>query len=263
MQSMFGTAEKSMSKKWSVGARSETGFVRNENQDRMSHVQVSFGNIYIVSDGMGGHHGGALAAELTVEALKQSLSRAKSVPPGPADVRSAFDEANALVYRRGHSGDENIQGMGATAVVLIAADSGIMVAHVGDSRAYLFTEESKLCRLTKDHSRVQRMVDAGTLSPAEASTHPDANILERAIGVSPTIKTDISSWMRLREGDCVLLCSDGLHGYLSDDEISTILGKGGSTQELANQLVNSALGKGGEDNVTVQLVKRGSQRPDR
>lgn len=244
-----------MSKRWSVGARSETGYVRNENQDRMSCVQAPFGDIYIVSDGMGGHRGGALAAGLTIETLNRTLSGLDSISIGPNAINDAFEEANAVVYERGHAGNAGTEGMGATVVVLLVAQCQVMVAHVGDSRAYLFTRENKLERLTKDHSRVQRMIDAGILTPAEALVHPEASVLERAIGTSPTVKVDISSWIPLREGDQILLCSDGLHGYVSDTEIAAVLSKQGAPQELAGRLVDLALEKGGEDNITIQLIE--------
>jgi protein phosphatase len=248
-----------MSKQWAVGARSETGYVRNENQDRMSYVQAPFGDLYIVSDGMGGHQGGALAAELTIQALNQelsSMSRIFSSFDSDSDaIRRAFEEANRVVYDGGHSGNPDTQGMGATAVALLAAQFQIMVAHVGDSRAYLFTAKNKLSRLTKDHSRVQRMIDAGILSPAEAERHPDACILERAIGVSREVMVDISPWIQVNKGDRILLCSDGLHGYVSDTEIADILNDQGTVQELVDRLVQLALGKGGEDNVTIQLIE--------
>lgn len=243
-----------MSKRWSVGARSETGYVRDENQDRMSYVQAPFGDLYIVSDGMGGHRGGALAAELTIETLNQNLSRIHSISSNPDAIKYAFEEANKVIYERGHAGNADTEGMGATAVVLFVAQCQVMVAHVGDSRAYLFSE-NKLDRLTKDHSRVQRMIDAGILTPADASAHPDASILERAMGASPTVNVDISSWISLRKGDRILLCSDGLHGYVSDTEIAAILSNQGAPQELANQLINLALEKGGEDNITIQLIE--------
>lgn len=254
--------KRSIANQWSVGARSETGYVRNENQDRMSRVRAPFGDVYIVSDGMGGHRGGALAAKLTIEALTRSLSRIRSVSAVPVETKHAFEEANKTVYERGHSGIAETQGMGATAVVLLVERSQAMVAHVGDSRAYLFAL-GELRQLTKDHTRVQRMVDAGTLTAAEAASHPDASILERAIGVSRDVAVDISAWIPLHEGDRILLCSDGLHGYVPDNEISVILGNQTPPQELADRLVNRALEKGGEDNITVQLIEYGRQRKNR
>ena len=237
-----------------LGARSETGYVRDENQDKMSCVRAPFYDVYIVSDGMGGHKGGATAAELTVEILGQNLSGIDSNESAAATIQHAFDEANRVVYERGHCGDPEIEGMGATAVVLLVGNSEVAVAHVGDSRAYLY-RSGELRRLTKDHSRVQRMVEAGILSAAEAATHPDANLLERAIGVSPDIAADVSSWFELIRGDQILLSSDGLHGYVSDDEIRAVIENGSAPQEIVDQLVNLALQKGGEDNITVQLIQ--------
>jgi serine/threonine protein phosphatase PrpC len=237
----------------SVGARSETGYVRDENQDRMSRVEAPFGDVYIVSDGMGGHKGGATAAELTTEILGRTLSDIRSISSAPAQVKAAFEEANKVVYERGHSDDERIRDMGATAVVLLIDQSQAIVAHVGDSRAYLFMQ-GELRRLTKDHSRVQRMVDAGILTEAQAASHPASNLLERAVGVAPDIQTDISPSFKLNAGDLFLLCSDGLHGYVSDSEIAGILNRRTAVQTMVDELVDLALEKGGEDNITVQLV---------
>jgi protein phosphatase len=237
----------------SVGARSETGYVRNENQDRMSRVEAPFGEIYIVSDGMGGHRGGGIAAALTVEILGRMLRAIPAVFNAACSVKAAFEEANRDVYEKGHDGDEQTRGMGATAVVLVIGGAQALVAHVGDSRAYLFTNR-ELRRLTKDHSRVQRMVDAGILTDAEASSHPSASLLERAIGVLPHIEADISPVIELNGGELFLLCSDGLHGYVSDREIAGILSRRIPVQAMADELVDAALEKGGEDNITVQLV---------
>jgi protein phosphatase len=237
----------------SVGARSETGYVRDENQDRMSRVEAGFGEVYIVSDGMGGHRGGAVAAELTTEILGRALSGIPSISSAPAQVKTAFEEANKVVYQRGHSDDEGIRDMGATAVVLLINQSQAIVAHVGDSRAYLFMR-GELRRLTKDHSRVQRMVDAGILTEVQAAGHPASNLLERAIGVAPDIQPDISPPIKLNAGDLMLLCSDGLHGYVSDAEIAGILNRRTSVQTMVDELVDLALEKGGEDNITVQLI---------
>jgi protein phosphatase len=244
---------------WSVGARSETGYVRNENQDRMSCVETPCGYAYIVSDGMGGHRAGALAAELTIDILTRALPGIQSLPSAPSEIKHALEEANRTVYERGHSGDAETKGMGTTVVVLFVAGAQALIAHVGDSRAYLHAG-GVLRQLTRDHSRVQKMVDAGLLAAADAASHPDASILERAIGVLPDVKVDISGWISLHEGDRILLCSDGLHGYVADSEIIAVLECKASPQELADRLVDLALRKGGEDNITVQLLAYGRSR---
>jgi hypothetical protein len=144
--------------------------------------------------------------------------------------------------------------MGATGVALLAAGAGVLVGHVGDSRAYLWRRGQGLTRLTRDHTRVQKMLEAGLVTAEQAVTHPDASVLDRAIGYQATVEVDVSDWIRPRSGDMVLLCSDGLCGYVDDAEIGRILRSKGEPQALADKLVDSALVKGGEDNVTVQLV---------
>jgi|tagenome__1003787_1003787.scaffolds.fasta_scaffold20954534_2 serine/threonine protein phosphatase PrpC len=222
----------------------------------MSRVEARFGEIYIVSDGMGGHRGGGTAAALTIEILGRVLSAIPLISGASNSIKAAFEEANRVVYEKGHSGDEQTQNMGATAVVLLIGLAEAIVAHVGDSRAYLFTD-GKLRRLTKDHSRVQRMVDAGILTDVEASSHPAAGLLERAIGVVLNVEVDVSPTFELKGGELFLLCSDGLHGYVSDSEITNILTRGMPVQAMVDELIDAALEKGGEDNITVQLVGNG------
>lgn len=240
--------------RWSVGARSETGYVREENQDRMSWVRAPFGDVYIVSDGMGGVGDGALAAELTVQTLQQRLGALRHGVGLRSAVRGAFKAANEAVYARAHTEGEGTPGMGATAVAVVACAYGIMVAHVGDSRAYLFDVAGQCKRLTKDHSRVQHMVDSGVLTAAQAQAHPDANVIERAVGHAPRIEVEISSWLQLRNGDRIMVCSDGLCGYADDAEIAAVLRRHINPQDAADSLVQLALAKGGEDNITVQVI---------
>lgn len=244
---------------WSVGARSETGYVRDENQDRMCRLSAAFGDVYIVADGMGGHKAGALAAQMTVQSLQKTLATLPRRFNTRREISRAFEVANKYVYDQGHGAQANTQGMGATAVVLITSGHSALVAHVGDSRAYLF-RKGKLRRLTKDHTRVQKMIDAGMLSVAEAETHPEAGVLERAMGHKQHVAMELSGWIRLKQGDELLLCSDGLCGYAHDSEIEEVLFEPRPIQHLANKLVDLALSKGGKDNVTVQLVRYGARK---
>lgn len=243
------------------GARSETGYVRTANEDRMGFRRTSYGDIYIVSDGMGGYRGGAMAAEITVQTLQEQLA---GLSPNAADfpqrVREAFAAANTAVFQRRRRDDPDTCDMGATGVALVVSGSRMLVGHVGDSRAYLWRRGQGLRRLTRDHTRVQKMFEAGLVTAEQAATHPDASVLDRAIGHQPTIDADVSEWIGLRPGDLVLLCSDGLCGYVGDSEIDAILKKRGDAQTLVDKLVQCALDKGGEDNVTVQLVRLDSQR---
>jgi protein phosphatase len=225
----------------------------------MSRVRFREGCAYIVSGGLGTHCGGAKAAEMTVRTLERYLSAI----PGPASIettlREAFAAANSGVYESGHSAGSETTGMEATAVVCVTSGASVLVAHIGDSRAYLHRRRH-LRRLTRDHTRAQSMVGAGILSVSEADTHPAVHVLTRAIGHEPTVEIGIGDWVRLTPGDEILLCSGGLYAETEDHEILEALGPNESPRRLADRLVRLALGKGGNDNVTVQLIRYGSRR---
>src|SRR5262249_5735329 len=199
-----------------VGALSETGYTREENQDRMSGARVPLGHLYIVADGMGGHKGGALAAQMAVEELQRYIGQAAAGESADAVIEGAFKAANDAVYKRSNSGDTAVAGMGTTAVLALILGRGAKLAHVGDSRAYLFRNH-RLAQLTTDHTIVQRMIEAGMLRPDEAADHPQSSVLERAIGSAPSVGVDIRDH-HLEEGDALLLCSDGLSGYVGADK---------------------------------------------
>jgi serine/threonine protein phosphatase PrpC len=221
----------------------------------MSWVRTPVADVFVVLDGMGGHAGGGMAAELAAQVLQRHFEAMTSIASTQTVLRNAFYEANEMVHARGQMGDPATQGMGTTAVALVAVRSRIMLAHVGDSRAYLMTRMGRLRGLTKDHSRVQRMVDAGMLTQAQAANHPDAGILERALGHAPQVEVALSKWLRVRTGDMCLLCSDGLCGYVAEADIATVLSGRRTPQEHADELVKLALDRGGADNVTVQVIR--------
>jgi serine/threonine protein phosphatase PrpC len=235
-----------------IGAATHAGYVREENQDYQGVFETPLGRLLVVADGMGGHKGGALAAQLTVQALQQTFNTSS---PVEEVIQEAFNNANSQVYRRATAGDEATEGMGSTALALLLSDDRAWIAHVGDSRAYLM-RDGRMTRLTKDHTRVQRMVDVGILTEEEARVHPDGNLLDRAMGHSPAIEIALSSH-RLMAGDAVLLCTDGLWAYATEIEIEQVLSRPGTAQQLCDQLVQMALDHGGEDNITVQLLRMG------
>lgn len=243
---------------WSIGARSETGYVRSANEDRMGWRRAPFGDVIVTADGMGGYRGGALAAEIAVQTLLDLLSQANPQSSQVKDqIQQAFKAANQAVFQRRNPADPETREMGATSVSVITHGSQAMIGHVGDSRAYLWQPEKGLKRLMRDHTRVQTMLDAGLLTPAEAAVHPDASMLDRAMGHQPTVEADVSDWIQLNQGDALLLCSDGLCGYASDSEIAKVLEAGGEPQAMTDRLIDLALSKGGEDNVTVQFIRYG------
>jgi PPM family protein phosphatase len=245
--------------KLEVGARSETGYVRDENQDRMTGDVGPFGPFYIVADGMGGHRGGALAAQLAVQELARQIKEAPATESVEQVIQAAFKKANETIYQKGHAGDPEIDGMGTTAVLLLISGRIARLAHVGDSRAYLY-RDSVLTQLTKDHTMVQKMVEEGLLKPEDAADHPNASVLERAIGTQQSVEVDISKELPLKDGDAILLCSDGLSGYVTNQEIESALRSPAPSQEITTRLVNLALQKGGRDNVTVQFIQYGPRK---
>ncbi len=241
-----------------VGALSETGYVREENQDRMSGIHVGLGQAYIVADGMGGHKGGAMAATLTVEGLQRHLNETAAGVDVEGAIKFAFEKTNKTVYERAHSGDSETEEMGSTAVLFLISGRVARVAHVGDSRAYLY-RKGELRPLTKDHTKVQKMMDAGMLTAEEARDHPDASVLDRAIGNQPDIDVDIGPILELKDGDSILLCSDGLSGYADDADIESVLRSDSTVQEIPGDLFALALEKGSDDNVTIQYIQYGER----
>lgn len=243
---------------YQISVRTDIGSTRDENQDRMSSAATSLGQLYIVADGMGGHKGGALAAQLTVDGIVEQLSEYPSDASIEDALRQAFDKTNHAIYEQAHSGDSETEGMGSTAVLALISWNEVHIAHVGDSRAYLFQQGALNC-LTTDHTRVQKMLDAGILTPEEARDHTDASVLDRAIGTRPTVEVDIEKKFVLEKGDALLLCSDGLTGYVDDEEIEKVLRSEKSFQKTADRLVDLALQWGSKDNITVQLIQNGAR----
>jgi protein phosphatase len=242
-----------------VAVLSETGR-RAENQDWMSWSRIPWGECYIVADGMGGYKGGALAARMTVEGLESYLKAQPADRPFEQALQEAVSRTNAEVYRAAQSGNPETDHMGSTLAVALISGNQLLVGHIGDSRIYL-VRRGKLKLLTTDHTSVQRMVDAGMITEEQARGHPEAHILSRAIGSKPDVEIEIGKPIPLESGDGVLLCSDGLSGYVKDQQIEKLVSGTSDVQRIPKQLVDLALESGGDDNVTVQFVRYG--RPER
>jgi protein phosphatase len=239
-----------------VGARTHQGKVRSENQDRMGRFLSPIGELYIVADGMGGHEGGATAAAMAIDGFDAHLKQVPAgTPPGDA-LQQAAARTNAEIYRAANSGDPRTAKMGATVVLGLLRDGELLIGHAGDSRAYLF-RDGRLLRLTRDHSVVQKMIDHHMLTEEEARDHPDSSVITRALGQKPDFELELSEPLALRPGDGLLLCSDGLCGYVDDAAIEEIVSRHDEAQEVTDALIEAALAAGGEDNVTVQFLQYG------
>lgn len=236
----------------SVGAASHRGKTRGENQDRISRFRVPLGEVFLVVDGMGGHEDGARAAELVVHGFEEHL---RGVPADAAPeeaLREAAGRTNAELHALSAASES--QKMGATAVLLLVRGRRAVVAHAGDSRAYL-ERDGALTRWTRDHTRVQQMLDHDVLTEEEARRHPDASVVTRAFGPEPEIDLEVSETRELLPDDRVLLCSDGLCGFVDDAVIAQALAAANDVQDATRRLIELALAAGGEDNVSVQVVR--------
>jgi protein phosphatase len=209
----------------------------------------------VVCDGMGGAAGGNIASSNAVAQITHSLH--DSYRPGlrPSSVKnileSALSTANSYVYDMALK-DPSLAGMGTTCVAAIIIGQTVYVAHVGDSRAYLISKSGSIRRLTKDHSMVQNLIEQGSITQEEAVNYPGKNIITRAIGVDAYVQIDFNI-ESFNEDDILLLCSDGLTNYLTDEEIAAIL-IDSNTFEYSSRLVNTANENGGGDNITAVTI---------
>lgn len=231
----------------------DIGKRRSANQDFVYASDQPVGNLsnlLIVADGMGGHNAGDLASRYTVESMVEYIEKAPEKRPIPL-ISSAIHHANELVIEKSRS-DKELEGMGTTVVAATEKDGYLYVANVGDSRLYLIDEEIE--QITRDHSLVEEMIRMGELQRKDARSHPDRNVITRAIGVRNPVRIDFFD-VKLEDGDRVLLCSDGLTNMVEDEEILHIVKRSSSLKEAAQRLITEANKNGGKDNISVVLAE--------
>jgi protein phosphatase len=232
----------------------DVGKRRELNEDYIFTCDKSVGNLpnlFIVADGMGGHNAGDYASKHTVEKVVESV-RANADEYDPENIlQDAIDKANTYIYEMA-STDANMQGMGTTIVAVSVRDDDVIVANVGDSRMYVVNDF--ITQVTKDHSLVEEMVDMGGIDREAARTHPDKNIITRAVGVKDYVLVDFFS-MKITEKEKLLLCTDGLTNMLTDDEILGIILNSNNLEEAGKNLIKEANFKGGRDNIAVVLIE--------
>ncbi|MBQ3115098.1 MAG: Stp1/IreP family PP2C-type Ser/Thr phosphatase [Clostridia bacterium] len=221
------------------------GLVRNSNQDNF-YIDQS-GEWCLVADGMGGHKGGETASALAVSSIKSYLSQNNG---DTEDIlRTAIVKANNEVFEHSLKVPE-LDGMGTTVVLLKMENNIAFIAHVGDSRAYYINGESIL-QLTKDHSVIQRLLDSGTITKLQAENHPQKNLITRAVGTDKYVEIDVNRII-CTKGDYILLCSDGLSNYVSEEQMLDIILNNPET--AVDQLIDLANKSGGVDNITAVLL---------
>jgi protein phosphatase len=237
-------------------SRSDIGLVRKSNEDACrSGVFSEHAGWAVVCDGMGGVNGGNVASSVAVEKISAFLlSGYHEGMDGPAVrelMASAVARANGAVHRIAGS-DSTLTGMGTTVVAAVVCGGKIHVAHAGDSRAYLISSDG-IRQLTTDHSMVQEMVEKGDITAQQAKTHPQKNIITRALGVEPSVRVDYSE-TPFPPGSRLLICTDGLTNYLDSDQIFSLASKLNGDQ-LTEQLIARAKSAGGGDNITVVVLE--------
>ncbi len=247
----------------------DVGRKRKHNED--AYLLDAERGLFVVADGMGGHAAGEVASRLTVESIQEFISGTEddhdnTWPFGYNNrysvdgnrLSTAVERANEKVMRAVVNRPE-LKGMGTTVVAALFDEKRATLVHVGDSRAYLM-RESELRRLTDDHSWVQEQVNAGILSEEEARSHPLKNVVTRALGGGTHVAVDLIE-IPVGGGDRFLLCSDGLTGMVSDEEITSALSSQRSLEEIVRGLIDLANERGGVDNITAIVVEVKSVRP--
>jgi serine/threonine protein phosphatase PrpC len=225
------------------------------NEDASGFTETPLGLLSVVCDGMGGHAGGPQASQTAVRVILDQV-RATPTSVGPAEaVRRAIEQAGAAVFALGGHAPRDTRP-GSTCAAALLTERGAVVAHVGDSRLMLI-RSGHLTRLTRDHSLVRQMVDAGVITEAEASTHPDANKITRALGMTPEVEVELQPEpIELFCGDVLLLTSDGVTDLVADPElvaaVQSQLSRGPAA--LCQELIRLGTSRGGHDNMTVQVL---------
>lgn len=238
-----------------VTALTDVGLVRPHNEDSNRVAKTNNGELFVVCDGMGGHVGGATASKIGVDSICSYVNEHECAIPQQFLVK-ALEYANSQIYSEARANPE-LRGMGTTACVALVRDDKVWYAHVGDSRIYYYNAKQRgLYRLTKDHSVVQALVDQGLITEAEAEHHPDKNKIRKSLGIKEDVEPEPCQMPLIpAEGDILLICSDGLSGMMSEDDILEVLSTTPDTNEAGKVLVEVAKSGGGTDNITVQLVK--------
>ncbi len=249
-----------------IGCSQSAGLQRDHNEDTLFYLSSILANgvndipfaICVVADGMGGHKNGEIASDVAARTFARSLmvrvyAHLLEVNPDPMEeslqetIEKAFNEVQKNVVR-------NAPGGGTTLTIALLLGEQVIIAHVGDSRAYFIYPDGRIQKLTKDHSLVQRMVDLEEITEAEAQTHPHRNVLLKAIGQTDPVQPDIQTHQIPKAGH-LMLCSDGLWGVISESEIYRIVSSEADPVMASHRMIEAANNSGGPDNISVVLVK--------
>ena len=240
-----------------ASVQTDKGCVREINEDSGRMVRpadpsllAEKGTLVVVADGMGGHSAGEVASQMAADVVSRVYYETKSAPKEA--LRRAVEEANRRIHAAAAE-DESKQGMGTTCTALALCGGRAYAAHVGDSRLYML-RAGQLYQLSEDHSAVNEMVKLGIITKEQARTHEDKNVILRALGTTPEVEVSVLDPFAVREGDRYLLCSDGLHDLVLEDEIASVLSEADDIHAAGERLIALAKERGGHDNITVGII---------
>ncbi|HEX8966338.1 MAG TPA: protein phosphatase 2C domain-containing protein [Chloroflexota bacterium] len=242
-----------------IGTATDVGRVRATNEDALLVVEadgVRKGQLLVaVADGMGGHKAGEVASALAVETLRHAMATADPAATSDVLLTGAVELGNRTIWQAA-ADDVDKDGMGTTLVcALVSADGQVVIANVGDSRAYAYSNGEALL-VTEDHTWVNQQVLAGQMSAREARHSPFRNLLTRTLGNAPRVDVDLFTGLRLEANDALILVSDGVTGYLDEADLSAVMRDAPNAQAAADRLVEEAILRGGADNATAVVVRR-------
>lgn len=233
----------------------DIGKVRSQNEDSGGVFYNKSNQILaIVADGMGGHAGGDVASQIATNLIQekwQQVTEFKGADDLEKWIGETVSKANALVFQEAQE-KPHLEGMGTTVVLAVCTEEYITIAHLGDSRCYIYSDE-KLKQLTEDHSYINELIRAGQITPEDAAYHPRKNVISRALGTEANVKCEIQTIL-WEQGDKLLLCSDGLTDKVNDEELESLLSKERPLNEIGEKMIELANERGGEDNISLVII---------
>jgi len=240
-----------------TAGKTDIGLVRNSNQDAFAILDISQTAVFaVVCDGMGGVNGGEVASSMAINIITDKVSEVYRDNMTSRSVKnmlnSAITNANITVYDIAHT-NKTLDGMGTTIVAAMIMNKTAHIAHIGDSRVYLISDKNKIQQITKDHSIVQQLIETGQLQEGEAKNHPRRNIITKALGVCNDVEMEYNEFP-LNENDILLLCTDGITGFIEEKEILSII-QTNEFRDCPQKLIKKANEHGGSDNSTVVLIE--------
>lgn len=233
----------------------DVGQVRSHNEDSGGiFYNTNKQMLAVIADGMGGHQGGDIASELATNVIQKKWENASDInnPKILEDwITETINEANEVIYNQSKE-KADLEGMGTTVVLVVCTEEFITIAHVGDSRCYIYQDEA-MKQLTEDHSLVNELIRSGQISVQDAELHPRKNVLLRAVGTEESVNCEIQT-IEWEAGSKLLLCSDGLTNKVSAQELKDHLSQTEAISEIGKSLIDLANERGGEDNISLIIV---------